>query len=109
MALIMAYTDPCGRQNPQAYWTLAAGVQIFGHERRIVVTFQGWASRKDYEAGAEPLPGAVKRYEVTGGAFNALYAEFAKAIEATYKHALTIPESGTGKSFFDGAREDKDK
>lgn len=106
MALVKAFTDAAGNDNPNAYFV---AVQInfctVQGVESAYVTFYGYRDKAAHDAGLQPLPGAVKTFRLGAAEFLAIAAgapegatlwdALANAIEG---YALTAPDG-----YFQGA------
>jgi len=111
MAKIMSFTDSCGANHPDSYWSLASGVFIWKMNRRASLVFSAWHTKDDYLAGKAPLQGGAKDYEIKGDAFDSLYAQALapnapNIMKIAYDYVATVNEPSTGKPFFDRASDD---
>lgn len=103
MAFLQAFIDPAGNEYEAAHWR-AVQINIAAPAREIVVTFYAYRSLQAFLEGKQSLAGAVKSYQITGAAFQAVamgppvgatrYEVLANAAE---DHALATLDTPTGQ------------
>ncbi len=69
--LVMAFTSSFGSTHPQSFWCASENHQYYD-ESRINLIYRGWESVEAYNSGYPPIPGAERRYQIDGEAFDAV-------------------------------------
>jgi hypothetical protein len=69
--LVMAFTSDFGSTHPESFWCASENHQLYD-ESKISLIYRGWANVAAYNEGYPPIPGAERRYQIDGAAFDAV-------------------------------------